>query len=53
MAIAACSAMSIMAYLAPDLVVPLVQDRFQVRSMVLSALEPHLFKSVCGLGADA
>eukprot|EP00891_Asterochloris_glomerata_P001540 jgi/Astpho2/1540/fgenesh1_pg.00026_%23_29_t len=29
MAIAACSAMSIMAYLAPDLVVPLVQDRFQ------------------------
>ena len=53
MAIAACSAMSIMAYLAPDLVVPLVQDRFQVRSMTSSALEPRISVSVCGLGADA
>lgn len=46
MAIAACSAMSIMAYLAPDLVVPLVQDRFQVRSMTFRLC-------LCGLGADA
>ena len=32
LAVAACSAFSQMAFIAPDLVLPLVQTRFQVRS---------------------